>query len=240
MLMLCVFYCVPLARFLYFASSGILFVLALFALKRGIYTHRPRLRLAAFCMMFLSVFKALMVDARLEKQDLLCHVVTLPYLSCTPQGFMTADFLGILLFISANVALLQAYRVHMPEKNITLVPPDKVHLRFWANIGLWGVVAMLCWLAAPWVGFLTVGSVPRIFTVVPWGDFALVNLALLLIGFWKAENCSWTYEVKHKDKLGHLTDTWTAKDTLYLNVFLYLIALALSYVSQDILAVGPK
>ena len=78
---------------------------------------------------------------------------------------------------------------------------------------------------------------PRVFTLVPWQDFAWGNLVLLLFGFWQSEGCAWNYDLRQKDKMQHLNDTWTPRDTLWLNVFLYIIAIALSWVSQDVLTV---
>jgi hypothetical protein len=253
MLMLIWIYRVALAKFLYFASSGVLLVIGMFMLKRGVYAHRPKLRTFAFGMIFAAVFKIFMLDLRFADEYLLCagHTVRqvaeqggfdaeespiLSFLPCSGQGTMILDFAGIVLFILAGLSVFHAYRVFMPEKDRNPLQPEQVHLRFWANLNLWGIVAMLCWLAAPWFCFLTVGFLPRVFTLVPWQDFALANLALLLFAFWKSEGCAWSYDIRKKDKMKHLNDTWTPRDTLWLNTFLYVIALALSWVSQDVLS----
>jgi uncharacterized membrane protein len=236
MLMLIWMYRVALAKFLYFASSGVLLVIGLFALKRGIYAHRPHLREFAFAMIFSAVFKTLMIDLRFVDEELLCADDPLiPVLPCSAGGVMALDFIGILLFVVAAFGIFYAYRMYMPEHKRELLQPDKIHLRFWANLNLWGIVGMLCWIAAPWFCFLTIGHLPRIFTRVPWQLFAWVNLGLLLFGFWLSEGCAWSYDLRQKDKMRHLNDTWTPRDTLWLNVFLYVIAVALSWVSQDVL-----
>ena len=235
MLMLCVFYCIPFFKFLYFASSGILFVLALFMLKRGICTQRRGLRKAAFFLMFLMIFKTLVVDTRWReaRRYLVCDA-GLP-LPCTGTGTMTLDAISLVLFVAASVVLFFFYRAYMPEKKQKPVMPEDIHLRLWSNLALWGVIAMIVWLAAPWVGFLTVGYLPKIFTMVSWKYFAIGNLVLLLYGFWKSESCSWDYKVKNKDKMKYLHNTWTPRDTLWTTAFMYLCTLALSYVSDDVL-----
>ena len=66
-----------------------------------------------------------------------------------------------------------------------------------------------------------------------------MNFTLFLFGFWKAESCTWNYDVrKRKERGAHLNQTWTPRDTLWMTVFIYLLTLALSYVAHDILA--PK
>jgi hypothetical protein len=251
MLMLIWIYRIALAKFVYFASSGVLLIIGLFMLKRGVYSHRPGLRKFAFSMIFVALLKTLMIDLRWLDEPMLCAGSTVadvtengmpeharpffPFLPCTSHGAAILDFGGLVLFMALCGALLHYFRVYMPEKNRTHLTPEQVHLRFWANLSLWGLIAMMCWLAAPWFGFLTVGSVPRIFTVVPWQNFAWANLAFLIFGFWQSESCGWSYDVRKKDKMKHLNDTWTPRDTLWLNVFLYIIALALSWVSQDVL-----
>jgi hypothetical protein len=213
-ILLCALYCIPLAWFLYYASSGIVFVIAMFALKRGIYGRRQNLRSASFFMMFLGLFKALMID--------LPHFAS--YFSCA------------VLFAFCSAVLLQAYRIFMPDRKREPVTPQQVHLRFWANVSLWAVLLMICWLAAPWVGYLTVGAVPAFVGALPWQAFAFGNLFLLLLGFWKAESCVWEFQTKDRKKMAHLASTWTPRDTLWMTVFLYLIALAMTYASRDILS----
>lgn len=236
MLMIMWIYRVVFANFAWFASSGVLFVIGMFMLKRGIYAHRPRLRSWAFTMIFIAAFKVFMLDIRMAKEYLVCEARVLPFLPCSAGGMQAADVLGMVLFALAGVAIFQAYRTYMPETQRDLMRPEQVNLRFWANLGLWGIIAMLCWLAAPWVGFLTVGYVPDIFSTVPWQAFAYANIALILIGFWQSESCAWSFDITKKDKMRHLNETWTPRDTLWLNVFLYVIALALCYASHDVLA----
>ena len=115
--------------------------------------------------------------------------------------------------------------------------PEDVGLRFWANLSLFFVFAMIVWTLAPWVGSLTVGYVPKIFITLQWQHFAIANLLLLLVGFWKVESCNWQFDPKEKkeNRSMQAAQSWTPRDTLWLNVFLYLITLALSYVAHDVL-----
>jgi hypothetical protein len=235
-LTICFFYCIPFAKFLFFAMSPLLVLFALFVLKRGVVLARPGLRQTAFLLMFMAAFKLFMVDLRIGKGYLLCER-GFPLLPCSAKGFMIIEILGILLLLLASVMLFHFYRVFMVQKKASEKTPEQVNLRFWANISLTAVMVMMAWLAAPWAGFLTVGYVPKLFTAVAWQHLAVVTLGLLLVGFWKAESCVWTFDTHAKTKrLAHMTKTWTPKDTLWLCVFLYLITLGLSYVAHDILS----
>jgi hypothetical protein len=221
--------------FAFFGATVLLLALGMFMLKRGVYTHRLPLRRVAFVFLFIGVFKACMLDVRVAKHYLICDSEILP-LPCTPTALMAVDFAGMLAFLVACVLLFRAFALWLPERAIEPLSPEAAHVRLWANLSLWSIIATIVWLAAPWVGFLTVGSVPRIFTAVPWQAFAALNTALLLKGFWQAEGCAWRRkEAGKKDR--HLQQTWTARDTLWLNVFLYVLALMLCYVSADVLAV---
>src|SRR5690606_23689972 len=100
MLMMCWFYCIPFAKFLFYAFPFLLFGFALFMLKRGVYAHRRGLRRAAFAFMFAAAFKAFLIDVRLVKRDLLCgRDAPLPVLPCTRAGMAAADFAGLFLFV---------------------------------------------------------------------------------------------------------------------------------------------
>jgi hypothetical protein len=238
-MLLCYYYCIPFAKFLYFASSGILFVMALFMLKRGMYLHRAKLRQNAFILMFACAFKALLIDLRFGK-EYLCRHVNLGAGSCNAKNMMMTDFIGMGLFVVASYVIYLYWRHYMPDRKREPLTPEKVHLRFWANLSLWTLIFMMCWLAAPWVGFLTVGHVPQVFLMVKWQVFAAVNLFLLIFGFWKSESCVWHFEAGKKKRARHLQETWTPRDTLWLNVFLYLLALALAYIANDVLTMHDQ
>lgn len=240
MLMLCWFYCIPFAKFFYFSLSGIILVIAMFMLRRGIYRDRRKLRLWAFLLMFLSALKAFVVDLRITKQYLICDYAPSKKLDIAPfgcdrLGMMLADMLGLGIFLLVCIILLHFFRRHVNDVRKPLTP-DQVSLKFWVRLSSILLVGMIIWLSAPWVGYLTVGHVPAIFLSVPWQAFAIINLLLLINGFWRSECCIWNYDLKNRKDSKHLHDSWTPRDALWMNVFLYLIALALSYVAHDILS----
>lgn len=258
MLMICWFYCIPFAKLLYFALSPLLFVFALFMLKRGLRRARTGLRQGAFLVMFLSIVKLFVFDIRMLRQEIMCGKAMSAWpQACSGNGFKAAELGGLLLLFFCSLALFHFYRIYLPNVKRPALTADDVNLRSWANVSLVSVSAMIIWTLAPWVGFLTVGSVPALFSVVQWQHFAIANLVLLLIGFWKAESCDWGYHTwleqkggqppspargkagagRHATRHNFQTDGgWTPRDTLWLNVFLYLITLALSYVGHDVLA----
>lgn len=236
MLMICWFYCIPFAKFLFFALSPILLIFAMFVLKRGTMNARRGLRQAAVFLMFAVAVKICLADIYFGKEYLLCETTLLGGLTgCDGKGFRMLQFSGLVLLVISSLALFQFYRAIMPEKKVKSISPEQVQLRFWANLSLTAVLMMMVWQLAPWVGFLTVGSVPGIFTAVPWQHLALVGLGLILTGFWKSESCVWSYEKSRKEKMSHVHNSWTPRDTLWTTVFLYLITLALSYVAHDVL-----
>ena len=241
MLMICWFYCIPFAKFLYFAAGPLLFVYALFMLKRGIRGARPSLRQSAFILMFVALFKMCLFDVRMLKRDFFCTVSkTLYDAFCNKEGMIFADMLGLVVLAASSFGLFYFYREFMNIKQPSFVPPDRENLREWVNITLWSLIIMVVWQIAPWVGYLTVGSVATIFVAVPWQGLAVFNLILLLICFWKVESVKWVRDAGQQNIKNtgnsHLGLTWTPKDTLWMNVFIYLITLALSYVAHDVLA----
>lgn len=236
MLMLCWFYCIPFAILFYFAFGPLLFVFSMFAVKRGLRQARKGLRKASFIFMFLSAVKVFIFDIRMGEKYLFCDKkIRLPMIDCSPFGFRVAEFASLLLLALVSMVLFHYYGVYVPERKRKVLQPEDVNLRFWANLGVLSVVAMIIWTMAPWVGSLLVGSVPKMFTVVQWQHFAIGNFLLLLIGFWKAESCSWEYNSTDKANRKYMTGGWTPRDTLWLNSFLYLITLGLSYVAHDVL-----
>lgn len=234
MFMICWFYCMPFAKLFYFASSALLFVFALFALKRGVRMSRLKLRQWAFVMMFIALFKTCIFDIRFAKEFIICDKkISFWLVDCSAKGYMVAEFMGLLVLMLGSIVLFHFYRIYLPNKKVKPKTPEEVSLRFWANFSLIVVTVMAGWTMAPWVGFLTVGYVPRLFELVQWQHFAILNGLLLLWGFWLVESCSW--ERAPSGKTRRAVNTWTPRDTLWLNVFLYAITMALSYVSHDLL-----
>lgn len=237
MLALCWFYCIPFAKFLYFASGPILILFCMFMFKRGIYSARPKLRQWALVMIFLALVKICVFDVRALGNDILCSVnEQLSEMGCNSNWKRGLELLSLLVLVGGSLLLFHFHRVYMNVKQVTALKPADVNLRLWANLSLFGVIGMAVWQCAPWVASLTVGYTPKIFNEVPWQSLAILNLCLLLYGFWKSESCSWNYEVKNKKRMDHLNQTWTPRDTLWMSVFVYLVTLALSYVAHDILA----
>jgi hypothetical protein len=238
MLALCWFYCIPFAKFLYFASAPILFVFAMFMLKRGICQARPQLRKCALVVMFFCLIKVCAFDVRMLGRELLCTVNDeLSEVGCNTRWLQGLQVLALVVLVAGSLILFQVGRIYTNVKPTTTKPAD-VYLSYWSNSTLFCVSMMVIWQCAPWVGFLTIGYVPHIFSDVPWQWFAIFNLCLLMGSFWVAESCNWNYEVKHKKRMAHMNATWTQRDTLWMCVFIYLVTLALSYVAHDVLTSG--
>jgi hypothetical protein len=240
MLMLCWFYCIPFAKLLYFALAPLLFVFGLFALKRGIYRQRAGLRLASFLLMFVSALKFFVFDIRLLKTDLLCAggLGWAPQL-CQRGVMILIDLAGLIAMCLVSFVIFHFYRRTLPNSKPPRLRPEDVNLRSWANASLLTVCAMIVWTLAPWVSSLLIGSVPALFSILQWQHFAIINVILLVIGFWKVESCDWTItaadgRVRRIDS-AQAAASWTPRDTLWMNVFLFLVTLALSYVAHDIL-----
>ncbi len=235
MLMLCWFYCIPFAILFYFALGPLLLLFSMFAVKRGMRQRRMGLKKASFIVMFLSAIKLFIFDIRMTEEYIICEKKLLPFLECGAGGFRMLEFAGIIALVITSVVLFHFYGVCMPDRKPKVYLPKDVNLRLWANLGLFSVFAMIIWTMAPWVGALSVGYVPKIFSVVQWQHFAVLNTLLLLIGLWKVESCSWEYSSSDKSNRKQVAGGWTPRDTLWLNFFLFLITLALSYVAHDIL-----
>ena len=149
--------------------------------------------------------------------------------------------ISLLMLALCSFGLLNVYRCFVNDRKQIELTPEEVHLELWANVSAFLAIMLILWLAAPWVGYLTIGYVPKFFIDVPWHHLAILELAILLIGFWKLEDCSWAYDPEKKNKKSHLDRTWTPKDTLWVSVVLFLITLAFSYASNDVLsAVTPS
>jgi hypothetical protein len=172
-------------------------------------------------------------------RELLCTVNDeLSEKGCNKRGLQVFQFVALLALIAGSYVLFLTHRRYSNADKPSQLTPKDIGLSFWSNLSVVSVIAMVVWQCAPWVGFLTVGRVPEVFVHVPWQWFAIGNLLLLLYAFWRAESCNWHYEVKHKKNMSHLHATWTQRDTLWMCVFIYLVALGLSYVSYDVLTNG--
>jgi hypothetical protein len=234
MLMMCFFYCVSLAKGLFYASAPLLVLFSLFVLKRGIRQDRPALRETAFLIIFGALLKFFIWDVYLLRQDVLCRVETIASQWCTYDGIKLLHTVSMAMLILCSFVLFNIYRYFVRVRRPPQVTPEQIYLGFWANLSLGLVMLLIFWLIAPWIGYLTVGHVPPLFNQVPWQSMALVNIVVLLRGFWRAEDCIWTYDPRDKKTMRTIR-TWTARDTLWISAFLLLVALAFSFASVDVL-----
>lgn len=235
MLMMCWFYGVPFIKGLFFTSSLLLLLFSVFALKRGVRQSRSTLRDVAFFLMFIALLKLFIVDAYILREYLLCEVGVFVSF-CTAKGFKTFQFVSLVMLALCSFGLFNIYKCFINERKQVEITPEQVRLELWANISISLVIMLILWLAAPWAGYLTVGYVPKFFTDIPWQHLAFLEIAILLIGFWKLEDCNWAYNPENKNKKSHINRTWTPKDTLWVSVILFLITLAFSYASNDVLS----
>ncbi len=246
MVMLCWFYCVPFMKMLYYASAGVLVLFAAFVFRRGICRARNGLRLAACLMMFVAAVKVWVFDLRDLDRFLVCdrNWRVLDML-CTPAGLTVMALAGLAGLCATAWGLLYLYHhaAHGPRPR--LVAPEQLRMRRWANITMMAVIFLMCWTLAPWVGTLTVGEVPDLLVGAAWQYISLACLGLLLTGFWRAEACDWQGTrggavVERQRAMGikpgsQASAGWTARDTLWMAAFLFLITIGLSYVSYDVL-----
>lgn len=240
MLALCWFYCIPFAKFMYFASGPVLILMCMFMFKRGVYTARAGLRQWALILIFAALVKMCAFDVRMLGHELLCSVnEELSEAGCNKVSWRRGlEIVALFVLVIGSMVLFQLHRLYMNVKQVTALKPEDVNLSLWANISLLSVIAMVIWQCAPWVASLTVGDVPAVFNRVPWQWLAIFNLCLLVFCFWRSESCNWNYEVRHKKRMAHLNQTWTPRDTLWVSVSIYLVTLALSYVAHDVLTPG--
>lgn len=205
-------------------------------LKRSLYGERRELRRFAFIVIFLAIMKMCVFDLRMLKKEIFCGGSQALYeWGCNRHVFTTLDTMGVIVSLLAAFIIFQLYKMFYAAPPKRHVSPEKAHVRFWANLSLGMNVMMVLWQLAPWVGFLTIGEIPGIFITLPWQVLAIMNLLLLIVAFWRAEDCSWEYNLKDKARTVHMNKPWTAKDTLWMCVFIYLITLTLSYVAYDVL-----
>ncbi|OYV45316.1 MAG: hypothetical protein B7X10_05940, partial [Burkholderiales bacterium 21-58-4] len=120
MLMLCWFYCIPLAKGAFFASGPFLFVLAMFALKRGVRQQRGTLRQIAFFMMFAALLKMTTVDIHFLRADLLCR-----FNQCHDDGFFrNVQIAGLVALVVFSFLLFNMYRSFARDKRQKRISPQ--------------------------------------------------------------------------------------------------------------------
>ena len=210
MLTMCWFYCVPFFKGLFFAFSPLLLVFSLFVFKRALRKNRPSLRQLAFFLAFLALAKAATLDLYLLRH----HV---------PASPAVVQVAGLAILAVTGLGLRRLYAASLQPE---LPRPSRPgSLAFWAYLSAFLVFTLIVWVIAPWAGFLTVGRVPRFFVEAPRQYLAVGATISLLIGFWRAEDFTFTG-----------AKTWTPRDTLWLSAVLFLVAFAFSYASHDVLS----
>lgn len=240
MLMICWFYCVPFAEFLYYSAGIIAVLFALLMLRRAFYNNRPYLRGIALVLCLCGGVKFFLADLYFSGQKILCDTSpALKTLACTRDYVQLTSFLGI---CGTLLAVSGFYLLHLRTRlsaQVSPLSPQAVNLRFWANMSLAGVALMAVWELMPWLGYLTVGSVPPVFNAVPWYVLGIVNTGLIYNGFWRAEACAWGYSPLHsRGRNTYTASLWTPKDTLWTALIFFVVTLILSYASNDL--IGAK
>jgi hypothetical protein len=249
MMMLCYFYCVPLAWFSYYILGPLVFLCGMFAVKRGIRNRRKGLRQNAFIMMFGAAIKMCLFDVHMLRETIRTKACAMsksfPLFDCsliavTKQETMMLGFIGMVVLVLVSIVLFRYFTIYVPDRKLVETTPEQVKLRQWVKFTFWMVIFMACWAIAPWVGALVLGGTPAIFKIITVNQIAIGVAILLLIDFWKMESCVWVVDVEKmkSNKHRHLQESWTPKDTLWMTVFLFLLTMGLSYVSNDIL--NPK
>ena len=239
MLMMCFFYCIPFSKGLFFAFAPMLILFSLFVLKRGIRQSRPRLRQMAFLLMFLAFLKMFTVDIYFLRDTLLCGIGLLSS-ACDAEGFKVLQISGFVTLLLLSLGLRHVYHLFNRVLTQSNLSSEQGRIKIWANLSMALVSVLMIWLIAPWIGFLTVGHVPKLFMQVPWQHLAVLNAAILLIGFWKLEDYKWVYDPSDAARKKYNNRVWTAKDTLWLSGLLFLITLAFCYASSDALSTKPS
>lgn len=229
MLMMCYIYCSSLSKWLFFASSSILFVISLFMLKRGVMQKRFGLRQLAFFMMFVSASKVFLVDAYLLRRDLLCNAVSW---GCTPFGFKIFMLLSALALVAVTGVICIFYRNFLSERNRRYVSMEEAGVRLWANTGMGLVLVLILWLVLPWGWYLLTGHISALLSAGVWRYFSILVLGVILTGFWKYEDCNLPRDIQHNK---HTADAWKPKDTLWLALVLLIMTMGFFTASDDII-----
>lgn len=235
MWMQCWHYCEGLGWTLFYATAPLLVLSALFAHKRARRTASLAARRAVPVLLALAAAKLFLLDPYVLRVPLACFA-GLPFVGCSAAGGRAVMALGFVLFAAS---LWGIYRLRLRLSQLPPLPrvtPQQLHLRFWANAAFACTMLLSVWAAAPWVWTLAAGTVPAAVEALPWQLLGVAGAALLVNGFWRLEDCRWFYmPVKGR---AHEHRVWTPRDTLWTALLFYLVAVALAYVTQDVLYGG--
>lgn len=238
MFALCWFYCIPFANFAWYATAPLLMMVALFVMKRGILLQRKNLRILSFFMILLSGAKILVLDWDPFVDAVLCSRA-LELNDCAPLVRHIAYGMGWMLLAVFCWYMWEFWQKFVPHADPRVrQTPEQAQIVFWSRAAMGSVVFMALWQLIPWLVYLGVGEMPAVFRMLPWQPVAMVSFAIIVIAFWRFEDCYWYYnrkyggaETSHKAQ-GRI---WLPRDTLWMTVSLYVVTLGLSYVAHDIL-----
>lgn len=234
MWMICWHYCEDLGRLLYHTAPLLMVVMALFAFKRAYRSGQSWPRAFGLVLLVVAAAKVFLFDPYLFRGYLAC-AAGLPFLPCNRTGGAIIMTLGAMIFIGLMVAIyyLQGWLKSLkPRPRVT---PQQVRLRLWANASLVNALALSVWAILPWLWALAQAHLPDVLLVVPWHVLAVTGATLLAVGFWLLEDCRWFYIPMGNKAKAHDYRVWTPRDTLWTALLIYVVALALAYVTQDVI-----
>ncbi len=231
MFLVCHFYCSSFFHWLFLISSLLLLGISTYVLKRGVRQNRRGLRKLAFFLIYMAVLKIFLVDAKYIAEGMFCN-----------QADGMCNFGAVKLFKSLSMGLLipVSYGVYnLYRKFINMSIPAKATLkdkkiRFHANIAMAITLILMCWLVAPWVGYLVAGYAPPFLFNRYWRLLSLAGFVLISTTFWRYEDCTLNPRSK-EDKAAH-QKAWIPRDTLWLALALLIITHLFFIVSEDALS----
>ena len=236
MFVLCWVYCVPFVKFLYYAVAPLLLFFAFYVMKRGICREILWLRYSALVLAWAAVSKIFLMDVSSLARDMACQMADR---LCSATGVKIFQMAGGCLFaLSAVVLLMLGARFGKKYRPPRLkIPANDKPLRFWANLSMFLVLILCCWLSLPLLSYLAVGDTPQLFFKLRWQFFAMLNFLSLAIGFWRIEDYHHYYNDGAGERYVRQKDAgkvWVPSDTLWTVLPIYLLAVAAGVMSDDL------
>ena len=233
MFVICQYYCGSFFQWLFFFSTALLFLVAAFVFKRGMKQGRVTLRKRAFVLIYIALFKFLLMDSGFIANSLFCNSI---------DGHCDAVRVHIFKVLSFVAIVPASFIVHMFYKkfiDIEILARRTVRgmwIRFWSNISMFFTLLLAIWLIAPWVSYLIYGSTPDYFLHYGWKLAVTVCYTMILVTFWRYEDCSIAPQ-SDEDKDFNM-QTWVPRDTLWLALALLAITHSFFIMSIDFLSNG--
>lgn len=201
-------------------------------IRRGICRNTLWQRDLSLWFIGLSFFKIFIFDIGAFSKDIMC---SLGDAFCSGWGIKLLQGGCFSLFICTLYALHMLRKHYGPD----FQPPKSTRrndndLRFWANLSMTTLIFLACWLCAPFVWYLIAGYAPQVFFDISWHFIATLNFIMLLVGFWKAEDCYWYYE-PGPGQSKSASKVWVPRDTLWLVLAIYLTTVAFGVMADDVL-----